>query len=173
MQVGNGLTFDIRRLTRDDAAIYRDIRLEGLERHPEAFGASHEEEAARGLDAFVERLTHGVVFGGFQTDALCGIAGYFVHGNSKVRHKATLVGMYVREAARGTGLARQLVDRVIADAAEHVELLHLSVNTANPRGRRLYERCGFECYGVAPSSLKVDGRYYDEALMVMDLRRTR
>lgn len=162
--------FDIRRLTRDDAAIYRAIRLEGLERHPEAFGASYEDEAARDLDAFAKRLVGGVIFGGFQAGALCGIAGYFVHPEPKVRHKAALVGMYVREGARGAGLAGQLVDRVVGHAAQHVELLHLTVNTANPVARRLYERRGFTCFGVDPRSLKVGGRYYDEALMVLDLR---
>ena len=173
-------TFEIRRLMRDDAADYRAIRLEGLERHPEAFGASYEDEAARDLDVFVKRLVDGVVFGGFQAGAsqagasqagaLCGIAGYFVHPGPKERHKATLVGMYVRDAARGAGLAGRLVDRVIADAAGHVELLHLTVNTANPTARRLYERRGFTCFGVDPRSLKVAGRYHDEALMVLDLR---
>jgi len=36
--------FQIRRLEPHDAAAYRDLRLEGLRNHPEAFGASWEDE---------------------------------------------------------------------------------------------------------------------------------
>ena len=40
----------------------------------------------------------------------------------------------------------------------------------NEPARRLYERLGFVEYGVEKSSLKQDGRYYDEILMALDLR---
>lgn len=37
--------FMLRRLGSSDAASYRELRLEGLRSHPEAFGASWEYEA--------------------------------------------------------------------------------------------------------------------------------
>ena len=77
--------------------------------------------------------------------------------------------MYVRDPARGTGLAGQLVDAVLAHARREVELVQLSVVASNDAARRLYERRGFERYGVEPRALKVDGRYLDEALMVKRL----
>jgi hypothetical protein len=40
----------IVRLTAADAATFRELRLEGLREHPEAFGASWEEEAAQSVD---------------------------------------------------------------------------------------------------------------------------
>lgn len=156
----------IRRLTADDADAYRAIRLEGLARHPEAFSSSPETEAAEPLGFFAERLTVHTVFGAFDDDRLQGIGGYFAPSQQeKTRHKAMLFGMYVRKAARGAGLGQALVEAIMAEAAQHVESLYLTVRATNESARRLYERCGFTCYGVEPRSLKVDGRYYDEALM--------
>ncbi|WP_156963926.1 hypothetical protein [Muricoccus aerilatus] len=37
---------ETRHLSTSDVAEYRDLRLAGLQAHPEAFGASWEEEAA-------------------------------------------------------------------------------------------------------------------------------
>jgi hypothetical protein len=39
----------IRRLETSDAAVYRDIRLEALQRNPEAFGSTFEWEDAQPL----------------------------------------------------------------------------------------------------------------------------
>jgi hypothetical protein len=45
----------IRRLAPADAALYRDIRLEGLRCNPEAFGSTFKAENARPLTFFADR----------------------------------------------------------------------------------------------------------------------
>ena len=55
----------IRRLGAPDATDYRELRLEGLAGSPEEFGASWDEEAARPLAWFAERLERNAVFGGW------------------------------------------------------------------------------------------------------------
>jgi len=161
----------IRRLQPDDAESYRAIRLEGLEHHPEAFGASFEDEAAQSLDWFAERLRSRGVFGAFRDGELVGVAGFYPYAGAKARHKGVLWGMYVRPSARGTGAARALVERVVEQARQHVELLHLTVVRTNDRARRLYARTGFTEYGVETHSLKVGDQYFDEVLMVRDVTR--
>ncbi|MEA2791817.1 MAG: hypothetical protein QOG73_4223 [Acetobacteraceae bacterium] len=160
------MTFTIRPLRSDEAELYRDIRLEALRLHPEAFGASLENEAAQPLVFFSWRLTGNVIFGGFHEQSLLGTAGYMLQAGAKREHKATLWGMYVRQAARGTGLARQLVEAVLEHARGKVELVQLSVVVENLIARRLYGSLGFEPYGIEARSLKIDGRYLDELLMV-------
>lgn len=155
----------VRRLSEWDAEDFRAIRLEGLQRHPEAFGATHADEAAQPMAFFSDRLKNSAVFGGFEGTTLLGVAGLYFLEQEKVRHKAVLYGMYVRDPARGTGLARQLVDAVLDHARQEVELVQLSVMTSNDAARRLYERCGFKLFGVEPRALKIAGRYLDEALM--------
>jgi|SRR5579863_3616881 len=157
--------FALRRLVRGDAEAYRRIRLEALAQHPEAFGASFEDEAAQPLISYERRILMSEVFGGFAGGELAGIARFSIEPGTKRRHIGVLTGMYVREVARGTGLASALVEQVIAAGEGRVERLNLTVTASNMRALRLYQRHGFSIYATEGNALKVDGRYFDEHLM--------
>lgn len=159
----------IRRLGRADAAAWRALRLEALERHPDAFGASLEEEMALPLSGWTGRLESGCVFGAERDRMLVGCAGLFVERTAKKRHKAVLWGVYVRREARGSGLGRRLVGAVIDAARDVAGQLHTAVVTDNIGARELYRRLGFVAYGIEPRALAVDGRFLDEELLVLDL----
>ncbi|WP_376986446.1 GNAT family N-acetyltransferase [Bosea sp. R86505] len=162
----------IRLLGPADAAAYRALRLQALRDHPEAFGASHEDEAARSLDMTARRLDGGpwnCVFGAFAGESLIGTAGFIVPDRSpKSRHKGLLVGVHVAPAHRGHGLGRALVKAVIDHARAHVVLLQAAVGVANAPALRLYESLGFQRYGREDKALLVDGVFIDEALIVLD-----
>ena len=162
---------EIRRLSASDAAAYRDLRLGGLRAHPEAFGASWEDEAAEPLAWFQDRLDRNVIFGGGVADAseLGGGAGFYSPGGAKQRHKGVLWGMFVQPQARGTGLGAALVTRVLEHARATVEEVRLTVVSTNAAAIRLYERAGFERYGLERRALKVGGDYHDEVLMALSL----
>jgi len=157
------------RLGPADAAAYRDLRLEGLAKHPEAFGASWEDEAGRPLVWFIERLERNAVFGAWAADTaeLAGIAGLLVPEEAKLRHKGVLWGMYVQPRARAAGVGAALVARVLDHARGAVEEVRLTVVASNAAAVRLYEAAGFQVYGLERRALKVDGRYHDEALMAL------
>ena len=164
----------IRQLMPGDAALYRSIRLEGLKQSPEAFGSTFDAEFTKPLAWFFDRLSSAVVFGAIRDAKLLdakilGVAGFAVRDGEKEAHKGLLWGMYVRPDARGAGVARRLVEAVIAHARPCVELIQLSVVVGNEQARRLYARLGFVEYGIERNSLKHDGRYYDEILMAMEL----
>jgi RimJ/RimL family protein N-acetyltransferase len=161
---------EVRRLTPADAAEYREIRLAGLKKSPEAFGSTFETESLKPLSSFAERLRSSAVFGAFRGAELLGIAGFAFHEGVKEAHKGLLWGMYVRPNVRKAGVGRQLVDAVIDFARQHVEILQLRVVSDNEPARRLYARLGFVEYGLEKDSLKQDGRYYDEILMALDLK---
>jgi len=158
--------FLLRRLDRSDAAPYPAIRLEALREHPEAFGASYEEEAAQPVAAYERRVMIGEVCGGFVAGTLMGIARFSIEVGAKRRHIGLLTGMYVRPPARGSGLASALVDAVVAAATGRVELLRLAATAGNERALRLYRRHGFEIYATEPRALKLGDRYFDEVLMM-------
>jgi len=157
----------IRLLTAADAALFRTLRLEALELSPEAYGASFEQESARPVAWFVERMSQSDIFGAFIDGELCGIGGLALQESAKKSHKGLLWGMYVRAAARNSGLGRRLVEAVLRHAAKRaVELVQLTVVSENQPARRVYEKLGFVEYGHEKMSLKLSGRYYDEILMV-------
>jgi GNAT superfamily N-acetyltransferase len=162
--------FEIRRLGPMDAAIYRDLRLEGLRQHPEAFSASWADEASKPDPWFAERLTSSFVFGGrIGGAALSGVAGLRVPTSPKLRHKAALWGMFVRADARGTGLAAALLDATIEQASGMVEEICLTVVTTNRAAMRPYAAAGFQDYGMERRALKIGDTYHDEMFMALRL----
>jgi ribosomal protein S18 acetylase RimI-like enzyme len=158
----------ILRLVASDAARYREVRLEGLERHPEGFGSAWEDEASLPLAAFEERISGGAVFGAWDgSHELAGMAGLIVPAGAKLRHKGEFVGMYVRPSARGTGLAVALVKHVLEYARSVVEEVRLTVAPDNEPALRLYRSLGFVEYAREPRALKKNGKHHDSLLMTL------
>jgi ribosomal protein S18 acetylase RimI-like enzyme len=156
---------ELRRLSSDDATLFREIRLEGLERDPDAFSSTFEIECAQPLSFFAERIGRSTVFGAFRGSELLGVAGFVVQPGAKHAHKGLLWGMYVRPQARQAGIGRKLVEAVIEHARHHVELIQLSVIKENEAARRLYASLGFEEYGIDRRGAKYRGEYHDDVLM--------
>jgi len=161
----------LRRLAAPDAACYRELRLEGLRRHPEAFSSSWEDESSRSLDWFAGRLEGNAVFGANSAvdPTLAGVVGLHVPEAVKLRHKGALWGMFVQPEYQGTGLGMALVAHVIEYAAQVVEEVRLTVVASNTAAIRLYTRAGFEQYGLERRALKVGEHYHDELLMTLQL----
>ncbi|MBV9834525.1 MAG: GNAT family N-acetyltransferase [Alphaproteobacteria bacterium] len=165
----NGSDIETRRIAPSDAPLYREIRLEALQAAPEAFGSAYELERTYTIEQFADLLGRSDVFGAFRGSALLGMAGYRTQVGPKREHKGYLWGMYVRSAARGLGVGKQLVEAVLRHARGRVELVQLSVVSDNETAQRLYRSCGFVVYGHEVHSLKQNGRYYDEKLMAVAL----
>jgi RimJ/RimL family protein N-acetyltransferase len=168
-----GFATEIRRLRPEDAALYREIRLEALLRSPDAFSSTFEAEATQTLSWFADRLAGSAVFGAFSSGDLLGIASFYIPPDAKEAHKGMLAGMYVRPAARRAGIARQLVDAVLDHARDHVELIELAVVGENKAALHLYASLGFVEYGREKNGLKDRGRYYDCVLMAKPLDRNK
>ena len=151
----------LRRLEPADAVLYREIRLEALQKNPEAFGSTLEKESAQPLSWFEAAIRRADIFGGFLDGRLMGIAGFAAQEGTKHAHKGLLWTMYVRSTARKSGLGKRLVAAVLDHARGCVEMVQLTVVSENEAARRLYEAMGFVEYGYEKRALKLDGRYYD------------
>ncbi|NTF42014.1 hypothetical protein A6U86_04970 [Rhizobium sp. AC27/96] len=161
--------FSIRRLERSDAPAFRDIRLEGLERHPEAFGASHEQELQYSETQIADMISNSVVFGGFAEDgALAGVIAVARSKGAKMKHIASIWGMYVRPDARGTGLSRLLMEAAVKEAKTTCRSIRLCVVSSNGAAIHLYESFGFKAWARDTEALKVGDVYHDEILMRLD-----
>ena len=155
----------VRRLTQSDAETYRQIRLEGLKAHPDAFGSSWAEEVAHPLTWFRDKLRSEYVAGFEHQGALAGVCGLHRNDRLKTKHRATLWGMYVSPEARHTGAGACLMHDIVETARQTVEELNLTVAAHNEPAIRLYRRSGFVEIGLDPHALKIGSTYIDEVLM--------
>ena len=168
----------IAALTPADVDEYRRLRLRALAENPESFRSNAEEEAAKPLSWWTERLApreqSGAAFCGAWTGAreLVGTAGLLFEARRNTRHTATIVGMYVAPERAGRGLGARLLgaclDLARADAG--IEMLYLTVTSTNAAAIRLYERTGFVVYGREPRSMRIGNRTFDKLLMALAIR---
>ncbi len=159
----------IRRLTPIDAADFRAIRLAALQDTPEAFGSTFESELPRPLSVIAERLTSSTVFGAYLGGRVVGMAGYWREEGSKSQHKGVIWGMYVAPDARRLGIGAALLEAIMESAAPVIEQVRLAVIEENAGAISLYQKHGFEIYGVEPRALKSPLGYSDEVLMARRL----
>jgi ribosomal protein S18 acetylase RimI-like enzyme len=144
---------------------FRSIRLEALQREPEAFGTTYDQEVRRSIADFSERLATSTIFGAFIARDVVGMAGFRQGTGQKDRHKAFVFGVYVRPEVRRRGVGTALMEALLRSASEVVEQLTLTVVVGNDAAIALYRRFEFQIYGVEPRALKHNSQYWDELLM--------
>ncbi len=95
----------------------------------------------------------------------CGIATLYLQPYKKLSHQC-LFAIIVDEKYRGKGVGTQLMNELLTLAKEtfKIELLHLEVYEGNP-AKHLYERMGFEQYGIQRHFIKDQGKYLAKVLM--------
>jgi ribosomal protein S18 acetylase RimI-like enzyme len=168
---------EIRFLTADDANAYCKIRLEALERDPEAFGASAEEHRTMSVDAVAARWcsdpANNFVVGAFDGERLVGTAGFYRNKGIKERHKRHIWGVYVTGDERGRGVGRLMLRAILERAAgiEGLEQIMLAVATTQDAALALHRSLGFRSYDREPRALKIGNRCVDEEHMVLNVSR--
>ena len=171
----------VRRLAPADAPAYRALMLDAYARHPEAFTSTVAEREPLPLAWWEARLPEGdspgsLTVGAFDANgALVGAAGLLFETRERWRHKATLFGMVVAPAARGTGLGRALVDALLAAARARAGLrtVQLTVTQGNAAAQRLYEAAGFRVFGIEPLAVAHGDGFLDKLHMACDLQAPR
>jgi demethylmenaquinone methyltransferase/2-methoxy-6-polyprenyl-1,4-benzoquinol methylase len=147
------MRMQIVRAEPDDWERLRDLRLRALLDAPDAFGSTHDDEAARTEEewrAFAagwEGAARQAAFVAVDEDGRwIGLAVGVVHEADT--SLANLYAMWVDPAARGLGAGRLLVETVATWAAgTGAERLELCVTEANDPAVSLYATAGFEPTG--------------------------
>jgi ribosomal protein S18 acetylase RimI-like enzyme len=166
------MAYTVRRTTADEWRDFRELRLQALLDSPTNFGQTHETALALPDELWRERARDNAssdtqafyVAVDDATGKLVGMWGVMPHFHRPGVH--AVVGVYVRPEARGTEVARRLNQACIdfAQTTDAKELV-LEVRDDNDRGRRFYEREGFELTGFTephnldPEHLLIEMRY--------------
>lgn len=164
-----------RFLNQNDFFQFRKLRLEALQTDPLAFATTYEREISLPDEKFKERLKHTetqFAVGAFDDSTLVCVASFVRHAGPKMKHKGMLLAMYCKQTYRGTGIAKDLVQYLIDAVRElpEVETIQLMVLSENERAKNFYSNLGFVKYGEEPRAMYDGVDYYDEDLMLLDLR---
>jgi len=163
----------IRRFNEDDVKQYRQLRLEALKNHPEAFASSFEEEILYDESLYIQRLKQESTYsiGAFDGDTMVGMAVFVPQTKMKISHMSDIFSFYVTPSYRKHNLGYLMIQNIINYAKQlgFIEQIKLSVTATNHDAIRLYERCGFARYATDPKVSKLGDQYYDSILMILYL----
>jgi predicted GNAT family acetyltransferase len=150
-----------RRLTPDDWAVLRDVRLRALTDSPDAFGSTLEREQGFDEQEWRRRMVSPVL--------VIEVGGYPVAMAGTFPNDGVLQvwGMWTDPSHRGRGDARALLDALVGPAIAEGDAVALHVNTANPGARAFYESYGFVGTGEL-EPLRPDS---DQQIELMVIRR--
>ncbi len=170
----------VRRLVPADTERCVRLRQEALLDSPFSFLSSPEDDFGSDPErvrASLADTRSGATFGAFAEAggeaALVGCVGIGRERHRKAAHKATVWGLYVTPSARRRGLARALMQAVLAFAREMPEVRQVRLGvaeTAEP-ALRLYQGLGFRRWGTEPEAIRHAGRSVDEHHLVLHLER--
>lgn len=167
----------IRELEVSDTSGYQVLRLRSLKEHSTAFVSSYEQQRERPVSDFVEWLGSSFdspdvfIIGRFVSERLVGTVELYREAHPKVVHKGWIVGMHVAAEHQGNGYGRALLVAALewARTIPRLELVQLGVESKNKQAMSRYPSLGFKTYGVEKRAVLVDGEYFDEDLMALEL----
>jgi ribosomal protein S18 acetylase RimI-like enzyme len=151
-------TFRVRRLRAEEWSTYRDLRLRALADSPDAFGSVLQIERQHPDSHWAQRLSSeaasewSLPLVAEDADRLVGLVwGRIDPSEPETVH---VFQMWVAPERRGLGVAKALIDAVVAWAKDaRARHLVLRVTCGDSAARRLYDRAGFEPFGE-PESLR-------------------
>jgi len=167
--------YTLRQLTAADRSEFRELRQTALTVNADDFMLTAEEEKAiprLSIESVLEEPAPCNFFlGAFAagSGALIGIAGLITSDFRKTRHCGRLTSVFVHPAHRRHGIARTLVERLLARAEDGgLRSVRLEVVAGNGGAVGLYESLGFVPYGCEPAAYRLEDREWDLLLMTRD-----
>jgi len=135
---------EIERVGPAAADRVRTVRLRALRDAPDAFWTTVEEEEARPVGAWGDRLARADVGAFLAVHRGCDVGLAWGEPHHDDPADAGVYGVWVDPAARGTGAGAALIGAVAAWASDRGHAtLRLDVGDANLPAIRLYDRLGF------------------------------
>ncbi len=167
----------IRALNGRDTAAYIALRRESFAKAPLAFAQLPDDEIDPATtEAELEALhDENFILGFFQPtpagEQLMGIMGLMRYTALKRRHRAYLWGVYVKEEARGQGVAQQLLAETLSRCRQMpgLERIILTVSHHAVAAIRLYQQAGFIQFGCEPGAARTGEIAMNETYFLLDL----
>lgn len=167
--------YTVRALTVEDAEPFLVLRQRSLNDEPWSFGASPEDDrfqtiadacAAISADP-AEGRSYCVAAPGGELAATAYLA---FNARVKFRHRATIFGVYTAPEHRRKGLARALIQALLAEARDlGVSVVGLSASDRAHAAVALYASLGFITWGTEPDAMRIGDASAAEIYMQITL----
>ena len=157
----------IRDTHAGDVDVWRALRIEGIERHPEAFMITAEAVRAIPMEQDAKALDKQSRWLALLDEKPVGFVGLHPNTLERARHRAEIGPLYVTPNARGRGVAEALITHAMAAGRTlGIWQFELFVNDENAAARRLYARLGFVEAGAIPNAILGAGGPERDVLMI-------
>lgn len=174
MELKNGMKLKIEKAKRHDAGQVLDyLNLVGGESDNLLFGANEFTMSLEAEEEFIENLETSKVsalfVGKIDNEVVC-IGSAMAPLRQRIAHQAE-VAISVKKKYWGLGIGTHLMQAIIDFSRQNgtTEILHLGVRYGNDEAINLYRKMGFEEMGRYHNFFKINGQYYDEILMNLNL----
>ena len=167
------MEIEIRKLLPSESNSYRELRLECLKNYPKNFTSNYHDEKAKDKLFFQPHIessdVNNFVIGAFHNNNLVGISGFHRHERIKINHSGIIIQVYVNPEYQGNSIGLNIVKSTLEEAFKinGIEQIEIDVITVNKNAAKIYEKIGFETYGIQKNFLKINDSYYDHKMMMI------
>jgi len=159
-------------VTTSDWKQYKEIRLEALQKEPQAFGSSYNREKDRTEEEWRDKLSQSensqgksFFYAVSEGKNFVAMGGAYQDENDEWN----IISIYTKKEYRGRGLGQTIISSIIGELKDRqIKRAYLSVNSLQKTAQRLYEKNGFIITRVIKDQLLGDGSYYNEVEMMID-----
>ena len=134
----------------EHSGAYREVRLESLKNHPEAFETTYEKALKQETFFFekpiIEQDERKFVMGAFYDGVLIGICAFVDDNLYELDQTGSLVQMYVKREYAGNKIGEKLLLQTEFEALKlpNLSKVMLEVNKNNNRAICVYQNCGYK-----------------------------
>jgi ribosomal protein S18 acetylase RimI-like enzyme len=162
---------ELRKLNKDDLALYRALRMEAVTSDSRTLITTPEEEANKTDDDLLKTLNGQYVLGAFDGEMVLGMATLERHEGERRRHVAEVQWVFVCSNHRRRGIAKTLMEAIEVHAKSvGIECIELHVVSDNVSAVGMYWLLGYEEFGTLPKAVKIEQSYWDGLYMVKFLQ---
>jgi ribosomal protein S18 acetylase RimI-like enzyme len=149
---------------------YKQIRLESLQKFPQNFLSSLNDERKLSEDYWRQSFLSYIRIGYFLENETIAICSLSIEKNIKIAHTAMLSNMYVKPKFHGSKVALELINFAKCYCAQQqISQIYLGCSLENIGAIKFYKKCGFKIYGVKPNYLKEGDKYIDDLIMMCEV----
>lgn len=168
---------EIVKLSPDDWAKYKTLRLAALQEDPLAFGLTFEEYSSYPDDFWKDQLIKAEkekdswIYFAIVEGKLVGMLAADRVSKKRMDHLAHIHSMSVKKEYRGKGLATKLLRTILEKLGQQADLImgQMGVASSQNHAVALYQKFGFKIVGTRKKVFKYQDQFYDEILMEKEL----